>query len=76
MSKKIPAGRGVKKFLKGGKAGKTPGSGWTSSGTSSGGWGRKAPTKGFGSKKLGGRPPKNKPPFGGGGEGRGPKGDE
>lgn len=76
MSKKIPASRGSRRFVRGGRSGRSPGRGDTSSGTSSGGWGRQKPPKGFGARKLGGRPPKDKPPFGGGGEGRGPKGDE
>ena len=76
MSRKVPASRGTRRFVKGGKAGRSPGRGASSSGTSSGSFWRSKPVKGFGSKKRGGRPPKNKPPFLGGGEGRGPKGDE
>lgn len=75
MSKKVPASRATRRFVKGGKAGRSPGKGFGgSAGTSSGGWGRSKPAKGFGARKLGGRPPKGKGP--GGGEGRGPKGDE
>jgi hypothetical protein len=75
VSKPIPGGGGFfggKRFVGGGRAGRTPGRGfgratlWPSN---------NKPVKGFGSKNLRGRPPKGKGPYGGG-LGRGPKGDE
>lgn len=63
MSKKIPGGGGAKggrRFAKGGRAGRSPGMG-TSEHASKAPKG-KGPVKGFGSKGLGGRPPKGDKP--------------
>jgi hypothetical protein len=70
---KAPKDGGGKLFSKGGRAGRGPGRGTSNSTTTPGKAGAGArPAKGFGSKRLGGRPPRDPK----GGDGRGPKGDE
>ena len=62
MSKGIKGGGGFwggKRFVQGGRAGRSPGRGFGSSaGTHAGGALGTRPARGWGSKKLGGRPPK------------------
>jgi hypothetical protein len=68
VSKRIPPSRASKRGVLGGRAGRSPGTGTGRSTNTPGksGLGNK-PSKGWGSKKLGGRPPK----FPGGGFGGG-----